>query len=100
MKEETKSTYVNYFSGALVIMVLGFGGVCLVPKYREQVSLRGQVAERERKIAECERRISEIAEMQRRFSCDSEFVESIARQNRRVYPGEIVFVFDDGRERR
>ena len=30
-----------------------------------------------------------------RFRTDSEFVENIARQNRRVFPGELVFKFED-----
>jgi cell division protein FtsB len=99
MKEETKIQFANWFAGALVVLVLGFGVAKLAPKYRQFVSLRGQVAEREAKIAECRRKTAEINEMQRRFETDSEFVESIARQNHRVYPGEIVFVFD-GKERR
>jgi hypothetical protein len=34
-----------------------------------------------------------LVENQRRFRTDADFVESIARQNRRVFPGELVFVF-------
>ena len=91
--------FANYFTGILVVLVLGFGVAKLVPKYRQFVSLRGQVAERERKIAVCREKIAEVNEMQRRFASDSEFVEAVARQNHRVYPGEIVFVFEgrDGR---
>lgn len=55
-------------------------------------------AERDR-IRKCieEKRaaIQEIKDKQNRFNTDREFVESLARQNRRVFPGELVFVFDD-----
>ena len=30
-----------------------------------------------------------------RFSSDRGFVEKLARRNHRVYPGELVFIFDD-----
>ena len=33
-------------------------------------------------------------ENQRRFKTDADFVERIARQNHRVFPGDLVFIFD------
>jgi cell division protein FtsB len=96
MRDETKTQFANWFTVVLVLLVIGFGVTKLAPKYRQFVSLRGQVAERERKIADCRRKIADVNEMQRRFKVDSEFVEAVARQNHRVYPGEIVFVFEDG----
>ena len=41
------------------------------------------------------RQAQDFREKQRRFNTDREFVESLARQNRRVYPGELVFIFDE-----
>ena len=41
------------------------------------------------------RKTAELVEKQRRFQTDREFVESIARQNHRVYPGELVFLFPE-----
>ncbi|MDD5704364.1 MAG: hypothetical protein PHR35_00445 [Kiritimatiellae bacterium] len=35
-----------------------------------------------------------IKRRQLRFQEDPEFVERVARQNRRVRPGEIIFIFD------
>lgn len=46
-------------------------------------------------IEDKQREIALIKAKQRRFNTDREFVESLARQNRRVFPGELVFVFDD-----
>ena len=39
--------------------------------------------------------IAELKDQQRRLSADRGFVEKLARRNRRVYPGELVFIFDD-----
>ena len=65
------------------------------PKYRSAQGLRAELARIERQIAEKQAEIAAIREKQRRFNTDREFVEALARQNRRVYPGELVFIFDD-----
>ena len=49
----------------------------------------------QRRIDEKRAEIAAIKAKQRRFNTDREFVETLARQNRRVYPGELVFVFED-----
>ena len=75
--------------------IVAFGGMSSFPKYRQANYLN---AERERilqRIEEKTREINEIRARQRRFNTDREFVEQLARQNRRVFPGELVFVFDD-----
>ena len=38
--------------------------------------------------------IKVLKDKQQRFKTDPEFVERVARMNRRVRPGELVFVFD------
>jgi len=96
MKEEVKDKVYTAFTVAVVLLILVGGLVKASPRYSQYRSLKRQVADREAKIADRERRIAELNEMQRRFQSDREFVESIARQNRRVYPGELVFVFDGG----
>jgi ABC-type amino acid transport substrate-binding protein len=48
-----------------------------------------------KQIEEKKAEIAAIREKQRRFNSDREFVEALARQNRRVYPGELVFIFDE-----
>ncbi len=85
----------------LVFFVLGFvcvfavGAIVSYPKYRH---VCGLAAERDRinqRIAEKAREIAEIKAKQRRFNTDREFVETLARRDRRIFPGELVFIFDD-----
>ena len=38
--------------------------------------------------------IAQLRDYQRRFRTDKDFVETIARQNHRVFPGELVFLFE------
>jgi hypothetical protein len=45
-----------------------------------------------RKIVYKEKEIEMLKLRQQRFSTDSEFVELIARQNKRIRPNEIIFV--------
>ncbi len=84
---------VFFFLGFISIVVAGV--MVSYPKYNHA---RGLAAERERihrRIDEKSREIDEIRAKQRRFNADREFVEALARQNRRVFPGELVFIFDD-----
>ena len=48
-----------------------------------------------RLVEEKKAEIAELKEHQRRFSTDRGFVEKLARRNRRVYPGELGFIFED-----
>lgn len=54
--------------------------------------LEQQRNEIKRKIAYKEKEIETLKLRQQRFSSDSEFVELIARQNKRIRPNEIIFV--------
>ena len=47
------------------------------------------------RIEEKKREIAKLIENQNRFRSDRDFVEQIARRNGRVFPGELVFVFED-----
>ena len=88
-----KILHALFLVGFLCIVVTGT--MAAYPKYRQAQGLN---AEKERilhRIEEKTREIAEIRARQRRFNTDREFVESLARQNRRVFPGELVFVFDD-----
>ncbi len=65
-----------------------------IPKWRKAQGLN---AERERimqKITARQAEIDAMRENQRRFKTDREFVEMLARKNHRLFPGEVVFVFD------
>ena len=83
------------------LIVIGFGcivvtgGMAAFPKYRQANDLNAEKDRILRRIEEKTREINEIRARQRRFNTDREFVEQLARQNRRVYPGELVFVFED-----
>jgi cell division protein FtsB len=41
-----------------------------------------------------QQQLAALERQQARFRDDPEFVEHVARQNRRARPGEIVFIFD------
>ena len=73
----------------LFIGIVAAGVVASYPRYTRMKGLARELVED--KKAE----IAELKEQQRRFSTDRGFVEKLARRNRRVYPGELVFIFDD-----
>ena len=74
--------------------IVATGVVISYPKYRQARGLEKRQAEILQRIEEKNREISELRENRNRFRTDREFVEALARENRRVYPGEMVFVFD------
>jgi cell division protein FtsB len=78
---------------ALVIVVAG-GLFILPPKVSQLHRLELQRNELMRKIEHKSREIEILKNKQQRFSSDPAFVEHIARQNKRVRPNELVFVFD------
>ena len=80
-----------FFSfGAIVV-----AGVCFcLPKLDKA---QGLASERDRimqRISARQAEIDAMRENQRRFKTDREFVEMLARRNHRLFPGEVVFVFD------
>lgn len=79
------------FASLLVLLFVAFGVICL-PKYRQlrQLSLKRDLLENRIQVKQQE--IADLKRRQQRFREDPEFVERIARQNRRVRPGEIIFV--------
>lgn len=71
---------------------------CVVLSYPRYRQAQGLAAERDQILQRIEEKKAEIAairDKQRRFTTDREFVESLARENRCVFPNELVFVFDD-----
>ncbi len=80
----------------VLLVVIGAGGaLSLWPTYLRGQSLKRRDAELTRQIEDKKREIAELIEYQRRFRSDSDFVEQIARKNNRVFPGELVFLFED-----
>ena len=69
--------------------------VIALPKYRHARGLMDQKERIMKAIDEKRAEIAEIKTKQHRFNTDREFVETLARQNRRVFPGELVFIFED-----
>jgi len=66
-----------------------------LPKYRQAAGLEQEKAELDRRIDLKNQEIAAVREKQNRFRTDREFVEGLARENRRVFPGELVFQFDN-----
>lgn len=83
---------VTFSLSALIVI----GGLVLVyPSFRRGQALKRQNDELQQRIDEKKQEIAALIENQRRFKSDVDFVETIARQNRRVFPGELVFIFED-----
>jgi hypothetical protein len=57
-------------------------------------NLEMQRNEMKRKIAYKEKEIENLKLRQQRFSTDPEFVELIARQNKRIRANELIFVVE------
>lgn len=76
------------------------GGLFIIPpKVAQMHRLELQRNELLRKIEHKNREIEVLKNKQRRFASDPEFVEYVARQNKRVRPNELVFIFDSDETR-
>ena len=95
MSDSLKESIVHWFTIALIAIVILGGAAMAYPSYSNGQKLKLQEAELKAKIEEKKAEIAKLQECQRRFRTDPEFVETIARQNRRVFPGELVFIFED-----
>ena len=94
MKEETKDAIFTFATALIVLSIVVAGAIRVWPRLGWYKSLKSQIATREAEIARVERETTALEEKVRRFDTDKAFVEAVARQNRRVYPGELVFVFE------
>ena len=79
----------------LFVGIVAAGVVASYPRYMRMKGLAQEKARYLQLIEEKKAEIAELKEQQRRFYVDRGFVEKLARRNRRVYPGELVFIFDD-----
>ena len=79
----------------LFIGIVAAGVVASYPRYTRMKGLAREKARFLQLVEDKKAEIAELKEQQRRFSTDRGFVEKLARRNRRVYPGELVFIFDD-----
>lgn len=85
---------MRWFTVLLIAVIVIGGTVMVYPSYLRGKSLKRQEAELNEQIQAKKREIAALMDCQRRFRSDPDFVEKIARQNHRVFPGELVFVFD------
>ena len=98
MSERLTDKVVHYLTYAVLLLIVVGGLAMMYPNYRRSESLKRQNAQLQARIDAKKREIAELLDYQRRFRTDADFVEAIARQNRRVFPGELVFIFNDGKE--
>ena len=85
----TKTTLVVAF-----VLVVTAGVVMITPKFSQMRGLESGRNELLRRIDHKNYEIKVLKDKQQRFKTEPEFVEHIARQNKRVRPGELVFVFE------
>lgn len=95
MADSLKDKVVWWLMVGFMLVILVVGAFFAWPEYMRGKALARQSAELDRQIAAKQREIAKLEENQRRFNCDRDFVEHIARQHRRVFPGEIIFVFGE-----
>jgi len=76
------------------VLVIVAGAVTIVPKYYQMKGLDQQRNELMRRIDYKNHQLKLLKDKQQRFKTDPEYVERVARMNRRVRAGELVFVFD------
>ena len=97
MKDGFKETLWRMLTMSLIAVILAIGAFSVWPTYSNGLALKRQDAELSRRIEEKKREIAKLIEYQKRFKTDPDLVERIARQNGRVYPGELVFIFDESK---
>lgn len=97
MSQGWKDKFVKYFALALVAAVFVGGLLVAWPTFTRGQSLRRQDADLALRIERKRAEIAKFVDNQYRFRSDPDFVEHIARQNRRVFPGELVFIFDESK---
>ena len=94
MNEMLKEKVLRTLTGCVLLLIVIGGLVIVWPDYMRSRALRRQDAELSRQIELKRQEIAGLIENQRRFRTDADFVETIARKSRRVFPGELVFTFE------
>ena len=95
MNDGLKEKVAKIVTISLLAIIGALGALSVWPTYLRGQSLKRQDAELSRRIEEKKREIARLIDFQKRFKTDPDLVERIARQNGRVYPGELVFIFED-----
>ncbi len=92
---KSKFNLVTMCFGTIDAIIIAFFVSRFVPTYQTVGHLKARHAEVLEQVEMKKQEIDSIKEKQTRFNTDSEFVENLARENKRMYPGELVFVFED-----
>lgn len=87
-------TVLNIVFWTAVAIIAVAGAAMIQPRFRNGRMLASRRAELERENFDRQQQLATLQRQQARFRDDPEFVEHVARQNRRARPGEIVFIFD------
>ena len=95
MNEVLKEKILSVLTVCVLFLIVIGGLVMIYPNYRRSESLKRENAALQETIDRKKREIATLRENQQRFRDDPDFVEMIARQNRRVFPGELVFTFGE-----
>jgi len=94
MSDSLKEKVLRTLTGFILVLIIIGGLVMMYPDYRRSEALKRQNAELQEKIDRKKAEIAVLVENQRRFKTDADFVEMIARQNHRIFPGELVFIYE------
>ncbi len=95
MNDSFKERFAGLLTIVIVAIIVIAGVISAWPSILRWQGLKRQNTELTFRIDEKRREIAKLIENQRRFRTDPDFVETIARQNNRVFPGELVFIFED-----
>ena len=95
MLKGLREKFIKWFTCSLLVLIIGGGLFMAYPSFRRGQALKRQELELQERIEAKKQEIAALIENQQRFKTDADFVETIARQNRRVFPGELVFIFED-----
>ena len=89
------SKIITVVSYALMLCIIIVACIVIGPIYSRIKQLERKEMEMCESIREKNKEIAKISEYQQRFRSDRDFVEMIVRRNRRVLPGELIFIFED-----
>ena len=86
-----KKSISYMFWGSIIVAV----GAMFPPKIEQWHGMQKRRDHLHSEIKQIKSDIFKMQENQQRLKTDRDFVERVARENRRVQPGELVFIFDD-----
>lgn len=99
MKENTKDKIYTFSTVGVILVILAVGIFNWLPVLRQYFGLKEKEMSVIAEIEDVNRENNDYSERIRRFQSQSDQVESVARQDHRVYPGEVVYVFPENDKR-